>query len=448
MKYQAMKGHPSGGHVRVRGWLIFVCQHTHAAWKFTLPALLAGCVLFGLALPGAYASTPLTPVEDALASYAEARQASAAGQWDRAEILLERVLMLMPEHAEARVDFALLMIRRGQPDTAQQLLRGLMDDPRTPVEHRQRLAEMVGDLAKSPPSVRLLAGQAVPSASSTSVAGPAQAAWRGEVSWLASTNPQARTSASELQLTVAGGTVALPLATRPHAGHVTGLTLSRSTATGGADFAFQHLAQPAEGLEVSAHRASLWRSLLTRETWPLLPAGTEVQGTVQTQQGFDGLRRHVAGLILSKVGSRLSLLHYAEPEQDESGSVLRYEQRWALDKSRWPTVGAVMLERSASQRRPQGHWRMGFVMEASVSATGKLQLQFTAQQDTTPYSTLLENNAKRRLIAGYVGYEQQWPLGADVAFIGRVFAGRRSSNLELFNFQDAGVQLALVRQWR
>jgi hypothetical protein len=111
-------------------------------------------------------------------------------------------------------------------------------------------------------------------------------------------------------------------------------------------------------------------------------------------------------------------------------------------------AGALMLERSASLRRTQGHWRVGFVSESAVTAQGKLQLQITAQQDTAPYSVLLENNARRRLLTAYVGFEQQWASGANQALVGRVFAGRRSSNLSLFDFQDAGAQLAWVRQWR
>jgi len=413
-----------------------------------LSALVKGLLLSVVWLSAAHASTPLNPVEDAMASYAEARQASAAGQWDRAEILLERVLMLMPEHAEARIDFALLMARRGQPETARQLLRGLIEDPRTPDDYRRQLQAMIRTLPSEQPAYRPAETLAASRNGRAPVAGSSRPVWRGEASWLASTNPLARTSASELLLTVGGGTVALPLATRPEAGHVTALALSRNTASGGMDASFQALAQPAEGLEASAHRLSLWRTLLTNETWALLPRGTELQGTVQTQQGFDGLRRHTAGLMLQKDRYRLSLLHYAEPAQEEAGALLRYEQRWAWTPGTWTVAGALMLERSASLRRTQGHWRVGFVSESVVTAQGKLQLQITAQQDTAPYSVLLENNARRRLLTAYVGFEQQWASGANQALVGRVFAGRRSSNLSLFDFQDAGAQLAWVRQWR
>jgi hypothetical protein len=450
-------GHLRGGHGIVRAWRSWRAVGVwwvRQAMVSTLtarsvPVICAWIAFCGVVQGAAHAATPLNPIEDALAAYAEARQASAAGQWDRAEILLERVLMLMPEHAEARIDFAVLMARRGQPETARQLLRGLIDDPRTPADYRQRLLAMVSALPREQPSPRPEGGLKAATFGRPSANGsPPRAVWRGEASWLVSTNPLARTSASELLLTVGGGTVALPLATRPEAGHVTGLALSRATATGGVDVSFQALAQPAEGLEASAHRLSLWRSLLTHESWPMLPAGAELQGAVQTQQGFDGLRRHTAGLMLRKAAYRLSLLHYAEPGQEEAGALLRYEHRWATPRGSWPTVGAVMLERSASQRREQGYWRLGVVTESTVSASGKLQLQLTAQQDTAPYSVLLENNAKRRLFTGYVGFEQQWNLGDRTALVGRLFAGRRLSNLALFDFQDAGAQLAWVQLWR
>ena len=81
---------------------------------------LAGALAFALPFGQvpARASAPLQAEQDALQAYEEARRAVADERLDEAELLLERVLMLMPEHAGARLDFALLLARRGQADAA------------------------------------------------------------------------------------------------------------------------------------------------------------------------------------------------------------------------------------------------------------------------------------------------------------------------------------------
>ena len=61
----------------------------------------------------------------------QARVEITSQRYDRAEILLERVLMLHPENAEARIELAMLMARRGHIDGAQALVQSLVDDPRT-----------------------------------------------------------------------------------------------------------------------------------------------------------------------------------------------------------------------------------------------------------------------------------------------------------------------------
>jgi hypothetical protein len=109
--------------------------------------------------------------------------------------------------------------------------------------------------------------------------------------------------------------------------------------------------------------------------------------------------------------------------------------------------GQASLERSASTARAQGYWRLNLALELPLGPQRRLQAQASAQQDTHPYSPLLENNSRRRLLTHSVTLEQQWPLAHGAAVVLRVFHSQRHSNLALFAFQDAGAQLALARQW-
>ena len=77
--------------------------------KLGLPSFILALALvcFG-AGQGAYAST-LDPDAQAQEALAQAREALNGKAWGQAELLLERVLMLAPEQAEARVMLASLM---------------------------------------------------------------------------------------------------------------------------------------------------------------------------------------------------------------------------------------------------------------------------------------------------------------------------------------------------
>ena len=79
-------------------------------------------------------------------AYQSALAALDAQAWAEAELQFERVLMLNPEHAEARIQLALLLAQRGKFETASGFLQSLIDDPRTPLEHRQRLVDLLAQL--------------------------------------------------------------------------------------------------------------------------------------------------------------------------------------------------------------------------------------------------------------------------------------------------------------
>ncbi len=418
-----------------------------------------GALAVTLALPGALrpasAATVLQAEQDALQAYEEARQALAGGRLDEAELLLERVLMLMPGHAEARLDFALLLARRGQTDAARALILGLAQDPRTPADHAEQLRALAarlpnGGLPQGGPATAAIA--AAPPAPARPL-GPAPVWWRAEAGLSASTNPLSRTWAEGVELTLPEGSVTLPLSTRPQAGTVASAGLLRLQGTTGVEVAVQRMDRSATA---TAYRAAAWGALPSPAPQAGLPP---LQWQLQTLRGFDNLRRHSATLSAPWPGGaqRLVLGAYAEPTQQDRGWLLRAEHRGGQPADA-PAVppGLANLqwqasaERSASTARAQGYWRLNLALEAPLGPGRRLQAQATAQHDTHPYSPLLENNSRRRLLTTYLGLEQQFTWNAVAPghqLTLRLFTTQRASNLELFAFRDTGAQLLVARAW-
>ncbi len=434
-----------------------------------VPACLRGLALL-LALAcgssGAAVAAPLQAEQDALQAFEEARQALAAGRLDEAELLLERVLMLMPEHAEARLEFALLLARRGQLDAARALVLGLAQDNRTPALYREQLLALAARLADTSsvpaPSVALNGAARSASGSHSGAPGgtthPAAAPggspvlWRAEAGLAGSTNPLARTGAEGIVITLPDGPVTLPLSTRPQAGTVAGAHLLRAQGAGGLELSVQHMDRASAA---TAFRAAAWGEW-PAHSWPAaarhlgLPP---LQWQLQTLRGFDNLRRHFAAVAAplpdNQLGGsqRLLLGTYAEPAQEDRGWLLRAEHRAAPPASAGGLTWQASLERSASTARAQGYWRMNLALEVPLGPGRRVQGQFTAQEDTHPYSPLLESNSRRRLFSSHLGVEQQVPLGHGHSLLFRAFVSQRTSNLSLFAYRDTGAQLALAHQW-
>ncbi len=432
---------------------------------------LAGTLALALALPGAVrtagAATPLQAEQDALQSYEEARLALASGRLDEAELLLERVLMLMPGHAEARLDFALLLARRGQTDAARALILGLAQDPRTPADHATQLRALAarlpnGEAPQASTATATATTAAAPRQAARPLApasAPAAALWRVEAALSASSNPLSRTGAEGVVLTLPDGPVTLPLSTRPQAGTVAGAGLLRLQGPTGLDVSVQRMDRSGTA---TAYRAAAWGALPSLAPQAGLPP---LQWQLQTLRGFDNLRRHSAALAAPWPGGaqRLVLGAYAEPTQQDHGWLLRTEHRGSTPQEGAVAPGGLFglaglqwqasAERSASTARAQGYWRLNLALEAPLGPGRRLQAQATAQEDTHPYSPLLENNSRRRLLTTYIGVEQQLPLaalgplGAGHQLVFRAFSTQRASNLSLFTFRDSGLQIALMRQW-
>jgi hypothetical protein len=387
----------------------------------------------------------------------EARQALQLNHLDRAELLLERVLMLQPENAEARVELALLMARRGQADTARGLLRGLVDDPRTPPDHRARLESLLAGLMPAKWPFEALRGQARGSRPAVGDglkvhASPAPPLWRAEASLTWSNNPLARTAQSDITFTTPDGPVQVPLANRPQPGALAGLGLARLGGESGFEL---HLQEAGFSGARSAARLSAWGSL----PWPLPPAtppaasatsGREtwfsaLQWNLQAQQGLDGARRTAAGLSALSGPWRWSILRYEEPSLTDRGSLFRVDLQ-ALDRPRFQ--GSAYAERSTSTTRAQSVVRAGWQAQWTPVAGWRAQFHWQAQNDLQGYNPLLAEGAPRRLRTVKLAVERILPIGAENWLSVQALATQRQSNIELFAFREAALQVSLVRQWR
>lgn len=422
-----------------------------AAW---LLRLAHAAILLGVGIGHA---AQLQPELEALEAFDQARAEISAQRFDRAEILLERVLMLHPEHAEARIELALLMARRGHRFGAQALVQSLIDDPRTETEYAQALRQLQAQIKKGPAeainpyaldsrkaTARLSAagqGAVVPAAAPPEVS----ASWRGEASLSASSNPLARTSSGAITITLPDGPLSLPLSQTTKSGALTGLNLSRTSATNGAELALQRA--DVSGTTTAA-RAVAWAQLPLMQWLPdsLQPDQLPpVLAYAQAQRGLDGQRRAMAGLTAVLGAQRLSLSHYEEYGMNDHGTVVRAEHN---HPRLWGTDWQTSIEHSSSAVGPQGYWRAGLSAENLLGEGRKLLAQLSHQQDTYSYSTLLQDGAKRRLTTAYVAFEQHVTLKSEKVLIWRIFSGERRSNLELFNYNELGVQLSIVQNWR
>lgn len=378
--------------------------------------------------------TALEPSQEALRAFAAAEFALDQGAFDQAELQLERVLLLMPEHAEARLMLASLMARLGRLETALLLVKSLIDDPETPSGHKARLRSFYALLIQAPrmDSVHRLLGSDWPHNNSL-LSEPQKRIWRSELSIGANSNPLARTRLGELPLTIGDTIVLLPIADRPEIGRSVGATLGRWSSSNGFDLSMQRVEH---GISIlHAGRLAAWG-----------PVYEGLSGwSVSAQQGIDGQRRYNAGINLSQMNHRLYLGRFWEPTRADLGSFVRYE--YAVPAA----TGLRFLpavERSLNQGSVPPFWRAGLSGEFALGYRRFLSAQWTIQQDLEGYSPLLANDLRRRLTTYIVAGEQQFELGKGKTLVFRVLATQRKSNLELFAFKDMGLQVSFVATWR
>lgn len=405
-----------------------------------LSATLGVSLLALLGLPTA--ANTLQPELEALQAFEQARTEIKGRRFERAEILLERVLMLQPEHAEARIELALLMAARGLLDSAAALLQSLIDDPRTEIGQVRELNNLLATMQQSKTQQigqdrYSIATARLPKIDSQP--GTTTATWRGEVNLGVSSNPMARTSAEAITITLPDGPLSLPLAQTQHAGLLVGAHLSRRSATSGAELVVNGTSVNGSS---TAARAIVWgRVPLANWTSAALPP---VLAFTQAQRGLDGQNRTLVGLSALHGAQRYTLSGYMDQTVGDRGLIARFEHQTAsFLGGQWQTL----IERSNSITGPRSHWRLGLTGEYNLNERAKLLIQSSIQNDSYGYSQLLENGARRQLSTVHVVYEQQHILEHEKIVVWRLFTGERRSNLSIFDYKEVGLQIGIVKKW-
>ena len=397
----------------------------------TLLALL----LCGLFLRAACAA-PVAPEAEAEQAFAQAMRSLEAGEWAQAELLFERSLMLNPEHAAARLELAALLARRGRLEAARALIESLVDDPRTPPEHRGRLQAMLAETDRALAAVVRAAREGADPVAA--LAPPAETTAEIYAGW--SRNPLARADLRQLTLTFPEGSITLPVARDVRPAGLTGVTLRHGVS---GDWGFQANLERIFGNEDStAHRLSVQGRL----PWSGRGAVGWAQWSAQTQRAYDGATRHALGVSVGGRDWRLSGGGFDEPGLERRGIYLRLEGASRLR----PDVQALAYaEVEHAWSGPPSFVRLGAMASWAPAPHWVLLGHVGAHRDLSGYSPLLEGGAAREMLSANLSLERAWEPGpGNWQVLGRLYGGGRWSNLDLFTYRDAGVQVSLRRRWQ
>lgn len=367
--------------------------------------------------------------QEAHTAYEQAMQAWREQEWVRAELQLERALMFMPEHAEARLQLALLLAKRGRVQAAQALIESLIADPRTPPAHRQQLQALLAAEAPSRPNGTTPQAQAKQPAKTWS-----------EASMSYTRNPYLRASLGQLDLTLPDGILTLPLESRVQPAWVAGLSVGHAVTQGEQPWGIELQTQHILGDEAkTASRAYLYWGGVS------LVLGSKYRWGLLTQRTYDGVERQTITLAGQRTAWQWSVGLFTESEPGRQGQTLRLDG--VVVEGKALQAYAYGETETANAGRP-GYAAAGLWTQWALAPRWALQLHARAQQDWTGYSALLDSGARRRLLSVQGTLERNWPLGADHLLVARAYYGERTSNLDLFNYRDSGLQLSLQRVWR
>ena len=396
------------------------------------------------------ADTALTQSQ-AKAAYEQALQALKQRQWTQAELLLERVLMFQPEHAEALVQLATLLAQRDRLESAQALISMLLNDPRTPPVHRGRLQMLLDNSYNDVGAALAGIGSAVnahPNGSQAGHAGgadaPSASAAPGAPALVARTqalfsvgytrNPLGTTSATQLSLTLPDGIVTLPVVARAQGGGIGTVALHHQRESGLELYAQMQTSTLPQAS--TSGRVALGGPLgLKNHSWSL-----------STQRALDGSTRHSAAVVRTLPGNTQLMASVFHESSFKRTDWLVRGQRSVVVSERWPVTAWGEYEHGRGAA--PGALRAGMQALVPITPSWQLQSLVYGQWDTSGYNKLLKNNAARKLLTAHVELEYRWPsshLGGQATF--SVYTARRWSNLSLFDWNDHGVRLSWLRQW-
>jgi len=385
------------------------------------------CLWFCLCLGVSGASAAATDGIDgtgAELAYQSALAALDAQAWAEAELQFERVLMLNPEHAEARIQLALLLAQRGKFETASGFLQSLIDDPRTPLEHRQRLVDL---LAQLKPAALPISAAPQPSAN---VPGQAPAIVQARISLGYTSNPYARADINNLTLTLPSGNADLTVT--PNISPAPMLTSSLS-----------YMAPNLCGFEVYDQRWSTQERYATNKLTLFCHndlAGQKIQTFASYLKTLEGSGRVSAGLMWPTGVWRLTGQVFKEPQFDGLGYSFRADH---LQTNSMGEHALIYAEAEKTTAALGGNVRTGFLKEVFLAPKLSLILQMSVQRDFVGYSALLENGAKRHLLYAELGLQKDWGKYGGWNLGSTLYTRRRWSNLALFGFSETSIQMSI-----
>ena len=361
-------------------------------------------------------------------AYQNAQAALNTQAWAEAELQLERVLMLNPEHAEARIQLAILLAQRGRLVAANGFLQSLIEDPRTPPAHRQRLLDLLGQLKIAPQPTATASQPLAP------MPGQAPSIVQARMSLGYTSNPYARANIDTLTLTTPGGNTDLTVA--PNISSAPTLTSSLS-----------YMAPNLCGFEVYDQHWYAQERYATNKVALFCRnsvAGQKIQTFVSYLNGLDGGNRASAGLRWSTGAMLLTGQAFNEPQLDRRGYSLRAEHL------QLNTAGAHTLVYAEAEKSNTGlgdNFQTGLVKEVVLVPALTLLVHVSAQRDFGGYSTFLENGARRNLLYAELGLQKDWGKHRDWNLGSSLYTRRRWSNLALFGFKDTTLQITIDRSF-
>ena len=394
---------------------------------------LAG-LLLGLLLGGPVLAAASSAELEAEAAYQSAQSALNAQAWAEAELDFERVLMFNPEHAQARIELAMLLAQRGKIETASAFIESLIDDPRTPLAHRQRLADLLAQLKRGASVTDGIASPSyvIASEARQSMLAAAQPVIQARVSLGYSANPYARADISNLTLTLPGGSADLPVNQNIHAAPMLMSSLS-------------YLAPNLCGFEAQDQR---WGASEQNFANKLLVfcygvvAGQQMQTFASTLRAVDGNGRTSAGLSWPLANWRLTAQLFKEPQLERQGYALRLDH---LQRSQSGNQTLLFAELEKSNSGVPGYIKSGILREYALTSGVSVLAQLGLQRDFAGYSALLADGATRRLLLAQLGLQKDWGQLDGWQLGSALQLARRWSNLALFEYRDATLQLSIER---
>ncbi len=393
-----------------------------AAWSLGLT--LASMVLVANAALAASAESNAEAEE----SFLRAQNALTAQNWAEAELYFERVLMFNPDHAEARIQMAILLVQRGKPEVASGFIQSLIDDPRTPQAHRQRLRDLLAQIKTTTADAA--------AASNAALAMPIEPVpvLQARMTLGYSSNPYVRANINSLTLTLPDGNVDLLVNQNIHPAPLIVGSLS-------------YLAPNRCGFEVQDQRIESIRQ--SYENKLLLfcygeLGGEKVQSFAAATHARFGIDRVSAGASWVNESWRLTTQVFNESQLERQGVSVRLEH---LHISKAGAQTLLYGEAEKASRGIPGYFKIGAAEAFSLANGFSLLAQLSLHRDFSGYSPLLGNGAARRLLFAELGLQKDWGSHAGWNISSALNTGRRWSNLPLFEYNDTTLQVSFQRLW-